>query len=119
MKKQHGMSFYGMCIALVIAVFFGMLAIKIVPVYVDNSLMRTAINKALDTQNAGMVESQIRDNISNSMLVNNITGPARHSVSVTSKNGRIIAQSNYEVRIPIVYNIDVIISFDDTYGDRP
>jgi len=117
MKKQQGLSFYGMCFAIVLAVFFGLLAVKLSPVYLEHSLLSAGIEKSLEGSGDNASVSDLKERLNKAMIIDNITGPAKNAIKITKVDGKLIVVAEYEVRVPIVYNIDAVVSFSDRYGD--
>jgi len=110
---QHGMSFYSICLILVLVIFFGILGFKIGPVYLDNTLLKSSVEEALEADLEGVSRSTLRERLSRSMTINNISTEGRNALVVTKDNDKFIVTAEYEVRIELFYNIDVVLSFND------
>jgi len=117
MKKQQGISFYGMCFAIVLAVFFGLLAVKLSPIYLEHSLLSAAIEKSLEGSADKSSVSDLKERLNKAMIIDNITGPAKNAIKISKEDGNLVVTAEYEVRVAIVYNIDAVVSFNDRYGD--
>lgn len=112
-RFQHGMSFYGMCLVIVLAVFFGMLGVKLVPYYLDNTMLVSSVQKVFDSGTKDTTLSRFREGINKAMVIDNISPEARNALVITRENESFIVTANYEVRIDLFYNIDVILSFEN------
>lgn len=114
-RYQAGMSFYGMLVVLALVIFFGLLTIKLAPVYLDNFKIQTAIEKlgSQDEEGAELTESGIRKALSRQFSIEMIEGIAPEDITVTEDAGVISVEIDYEVRVPLFYNIDAVVSFHD------
>jgi hypothetical protein len=111
--NQHGLSFYGVLVLLVLVVFFGILGFKIGPVYLDNKLMSSAVQEILDGDLSNATRNSVREELGKAMTINNISPEARNALVVNKLNDRFTVTANYDVRIDLFYNIDVLVSFED------
>ncbi|WP_298634419.1 DUF4845 domain-containing protein [uncultured Umboniibacter sp.] len=112
-RFQRGMSFYGMCLVIVIAVFFGMLAVKLGPYYLDNTLLVSSVQKVFDSRTEDTTLSEFREGISKAMVIDNISPQARNALVIAREDEILVVTANYEVRIDLFYNIDVVLSFEN------
>ncbi|RMA79321.1 DUF4845 domain-containing protein [Umboniibacter marinipuniceus] len=112
-RLQRGMSFYGMCLVIVIAVFFGMLGVKLGPYYLDNTMLVSSVQKVFDSGTEDVSLSDFREGISKAMVIDNISPEARNALVIAREDDSFIVTANYEVRIDLFYNIDVVLSFEN------
>ncbi|NVK12455.1 MAG: DUF4845 domain-containing protein [Gammaproteobacteria bacterium] len=112
---QQGMSFYGICLLLVLVIFFGILGFKIGPIYLDNSLMGSSVTEVLEGDLEGANRATVRDRLNRAMTINNISTEGRNALVVSKDNDKFVVTADYEVRINLFYNIDVVVSFDEQY----
>lgn len=112
---QQGLSFYGICLLLVLVIFFGILGFKIGPFYLDNSLMGSSVTEVLEGDLENANRATVRDRLNRAMTINNISTEGRNALVVSKDNDKFVVTADYEVRINLFYNIDVVVSFDEQY----
>jgi hypothetical protein len=116
--SQKGMSLVGWLLTLGLLALAFNVTLKLVPHYLDHSSMVKIIN-AVDT-NASLDITTVDDFYSyvvKSMQVNSIRDlDLKKVLSVTVENNKFLAHLKYEKREPLVKNIDMVVSFDDTFS---
>jgi hypothetical protein len=66
-----------------------------------------------DGRAATLTQGEIREEIANGLRVNNVRDFNLNSVTLERENAEPVLVIEYERRVPLVANIDVVISFDD------
>ena len=113
-RQQRGLSKIGLVLMLVVLVSGLTLALKVLPVYIDHNFVRGVAENILESGRASsMTQAELREEIAASMRVNNIRGFDLDSITSSRSSGASTISITYERRIPIVANIDIILSFDD------
>lgn len=112
--QQRGFSKLGLVCMLVLLVSGLTLGLKVLPVYIDHNFVHGVAETLAESGRANsMTQAEVRDEISASLRVNNIHDFDVSDISTTRVNGANAISIKYERRIPLVANIDVILSFDD------
>tara|TARA_R110001592_G_C12558866_1_gene690946 strand:+ start:92 stop:403 length:312 start_codon:yes stop_codon:yes gene_type:complete len=89
-------------------------ALKVLPVYIDHNFVQGVAESLLESGRANsMTQAEVREEIAASMRVNNVRDFDLDNISTSRANGASIISITYERRIPLVANIDIILSFDD------
>lgn len=112
-KQQKGLSFVGW---LVLILIFGgglTLGLKLVPLYVDYNIqskvmeqMATEINPAISTN------GDIKDMLKKRFEMNNIRGfDYKKNFSIDRRTERTRLILDYKVDIPVIANVDLLVSF--------
>jgi predicted lipid carrier protein YhbT len=113
-QSQRGFSKLGllcMLIVLVSALTFGL---KVLPVYIDHNFVRGVAETLVESGRANsMTQTELREEIAGSMRVNNVRDFDLEAITSTRTGGKTVIRINYEQRIALVGNIDIIISFDE------
>jgi hypothetical protein len=113
-RQQRGFSKLGLVFMLVVLVSALTFALKVLPVYIDHNFVRGVAETLLESGRASsMTQVEVREEIAASMRVNNVRGFDLDSITASRANGASINNITYERRIPLVSNIDIILSFDD------
>ena len=113
-RQQAGMSIIGIFAILVMAGFFAMCAIQMVPHYTEFLSVKKIISDiALEPETKDMSSRQIRRRIENNFNTNQIYALKAAQVKIVRKRGVTYIDSRYEVRIPLFWRIDAVLHFND------
>jgi hypothetical protein len=113
LKQQKGLSSIGWLF--VIAVFGAVFTIvaKLAPFYLDNRfVVSTLQGLADDSTFPQMTTNQVRTHLSKTFSINNVRGKAVDSLKVTKNKNATIVTIEYEERIPMLLNVDVVLTFN-------
>lgn len=106
------MTIYLVCTAA--AIIMGV--VKIGPHYYNDRLVSSALNALPDDPNFGnMSKSKARLKLMQSFQLNNISHIKGKDIVVTRVSKKIHIDINYDVVIPILYNIDVNLHFKNNF----
>ncbi len=113
-RKQEGMSLVGFLIVLAMVVFMAYLGMRIVPIYLEFYSVRQAMEGlAREPGSANYSPFDIKDKFINRLYVSYSDGNVgAENIKIVRNNG-VWLQVRYEVRKPIMGNLDVIASFDE------
>ena len=115
-KRQQGASGLSILFTLVIIVFFGATGLKLTPVYLDNYTIKGAL-KALDEQPGitKMSRSKIKSLLMKQLQVNNVRNIKKEDIVINKEKGRLTVNIDYEVRLDLIQNIDLLVSFENQF----
>ena len=118
-RKQNGLTLLGFLIVLVVVLFFSYIGLRITPLYLEYHALVTAMDNLADEPGAAQLSpTSIKKRIENSLWVSYSTENIRREhMRITRKDG-IQVRVAYEVRRPMMGNVDVILSFDYTVNLR-
>src|SRR5690606_17041806 len=105
-------------IILTLAILGGLLSVglKLVPVYIDHNVIRGVVESLQESGRASdMTQTEIRTELSNTLRVNNIRDFDLDAVTVNKSNNRTVINLAYEKRVSLFFNIDAVVSFDESY----
>ena len=87
---------------------------QLIPAYMDHNTMRTIMNKMSEENGlARQTDSGIRDIMTKRMRMNNIRGfDLEERLETNRAEGGTELILNYEVRIHLVHNLNLIAAFD-------
>jgi hypothetical protein len=113
-QKQSGMSLVGFLIVLAMVVFFAYLGMRIGPIYLENFSVKNAMKgMASEPGAAKWSPYTIKDKFSDRLYINYSDGNVgSENIKITRNNG-VWLNVKYEVRKPILGNLDVVASFDE------
>ncbi|MEE8342552.1 MAG: DUF4845 domain-containing protein [Gammaproteobacteria bacterium] len=110
--KQRGMTTIGWLIVLFLVGFFALVLVRLAPAYLEYFSVASTL-EALKKEPfiAGMSTPEIREKISRRFDVNDIDTLKHTDVRIERRGGRLLITAEYEVRSPLVANVDVVTSF--------
>lgn len=115
-KKQKGMSMWGVAMILLIVGFFALLVIKIVPTYLLDMKVNSALEGvARESKQSNMTNAAIRISLDKRFSIDTINSNdlnVKENVNFLKKGRNRVIQIEYEVVTPIFANISVLIQFD-------
>ncbi|MEX1033329.1 MAG: DUF4845 domain-containing protein [Cellvibrionaceae bacterium] len=124
-RSQQGLSSIGWLLVILVAGFFLTCAFKLVPAYADNMYIKDGLKSLSEFENtdrgyAGMSNSDIRSHLSNYFYINNVRSEATKSIDIERKRDKVLVNINYETRVPLFYNIEVVMTFNNQFdSNRP
>ena len=117
MKKQQGMTAVGILMVLALIAFFTLLALRLVPPYLENFNVTSSL-KSLQTE-VGIKDKspgEIRNLLQRRLDINDVANVKRENVTIAkdAKSGLLKIAVDYEVRVPIMLNVDAVVVFSDS-----
>lgn len=115
--RERGMSLWTMAFLLFLVVFFGLLAIKLSGPYYDQFTLDKMITRATqEMAGSEFSRSEFQDRLNKNLNINNINLDPRDIVSFDTRSSDPKVILEYEKRIHIIANVDVVLSFHEEYG---
>lgn len=115
MKRYHsGMTLIGFVFVLIIAGFFAFLIMRLFPAYSEYYGVVSAM-KGLQAEPgvANMSPAKIRDLLNRRFYISYVKSVKPENVKIDRNNGYNLTVK-YEVREPLVYNLDFVAKFEKT-----
>lgn len=116
-RRQSGITFLGFVIVLIVVAFFAYAAMKLVPIYSEYFGVVKSM-KLMQAQPG--IESKSIDEIRNLMnvqfdlqYVNEKDVPMK-SITLITANGQRSLNVTYDVEVPFIYNVDLLVKFNKT-----
>ena len=111
-RKQRGMSIIGFILILSLAIFVSFLGMKIVPIYMEYYSVVSALNGvASERGSARLSPRDLKIKVLNRLYVSYSSNVKESHIKVKRGNGVHLIVA-YEVRSPIMGNLDVIAKFN-------
>ena len=118
--KQQGMTFIGMLFMLASIVVLGVLAMRIVPIYIENYEVKHSIRslaalppEKFSISTASNVEL-LKNKLMNQLYISGIDTISRKDVSITPKSATQYEVSiDYTAKRQLVENISILIDFKE------
>jgi len=113
---QRGASKIGIIITLLVIVLFFSVGIKIIPVYMDHSLISSVAKSMLASgRTDSMTQAEVRREFADSLRINNIRDFDISAITLSRANNKSEITLIYEKRVSLFYNIDAVINFNDKF----
>jgi len=99
---------------MLIGAFFLVCALKLIPIYIDGATVDSSISSAVENgEFIGMSAGKVKEKIRKSFEINRVEGLSARAVKITKKKGKTTIDARHEQRVPLLFNIDVVIKFED------
>lgn len=119
-SRQTGLGMIQWAAIIGVVGLLGLCAFRLVPVYLDHMTIRQVVkNAANDPVSREMSASEIRKSMQGAFLTNRIDTIKLNDIKFTTDRSMIIMDASYEVRVPLVYNIDAVVKFDNLVYEIP
>lgn len=114
--NQRGISFWGLIMVAALVVFFTLMFFKLLPPYIENAKVKTALENVSRQPNAiNMEKGEIKAALDRRFSIEDINEIDLSKVLfVEKKPGATIIRITYERRVPIAYNITALLEFNDS-----
>ncbi|MCU7935104.1 MAG: DUF4845 domain-containing protein [Candidatus Thiodiazotropha sp. (ex Dulcina madagascariensis)] len=114
-RKQRGLTFISWLVILIVAGFLAMVGIKITPVYLDHFAVKTTLESVKQEPFAARKSvRELRSMIMKRLDINSISHVKKDHISIKRASGDTTINIAYEVRRPIVANISLVMTFNET-----
>lgn len=119
-KRQSGMTMWGMLYVLGTLAFFIFVLFKLVPPYLTDMKVRSALESLGRQPEAGtMAVSEIKEAIRKRLEIDSADDfNLENSLSVTPRGKMRVVRINYESVTPLVHNMSLLITFDHSVEVR-
>lgn len=120
--SQKGMSFFSWLAVIALVVFGLMVTVKLVPIYMDHFALRKIVTSVNEDPTIRI--GSLRDlsaHINKGMQINSIRDVnAAEAINITtSGTDTYTVLIRYEVRAPMLQNVDLLVHFDESHIVRP
>lgn len=112
--NQRGVSLIGFVIVMAVVGFALFIGAKLFPMYTEYMAVKASMMKVRNSiGSARMSPDQVWNILERNFDIEYIESVKRTDVQLVRKNGNFLRIA-YEVRKPLVYNLDVVAKFDHT-----
>lgn len=115
MHKQRGVSMLGFMFMSVAVIIIAMLAMKLVPAYLEFFSVKKILNSmGQDNETKSMSNNEIRSSFAKRANVGYVTVVKPEDLAVDRSGGNIVISTEYEYRTKLVANISLVVDFKAT-----
>ncbi len=112
LTSQRGITLIGFIIVLALASFFFLIGAKLFPMYTEFMAVKAAMVQVQNTPgSARLSPEQVWKILDRTFYTSYVDSVQRTNVQLVRQNGYFLRIA-YEVRKPLVYNLDVVAKFD-------
>ncbi len=112
MRTQRGIGFFGVLVLLIAIVFVAIVGMKVAPAYIEYFSIKKAVTGMVESgelRNATVAD--VRKAFDRRAIVDEIRSIQGSDLEITKEGSEIVLAFAYEKRIPLFYNISVLIDF--------
>jgi hypothetical protein len=114
-KRQQGLTFISLLLVLGLIGFFVLLTLKIVPIYLDNNKVKSALEALKENSEfPTMGEFEIRDSLTKRFNINYVTDVTQDDITVVKHGNYVKVDIEYETIVKLAGNLSVLAEFHDT-----
>ncbi len=114
-KNQNGLTFISILVILIVIGFFGLLLLKIGPLYMENMKVKDSLaSLKADPALTSYSKAKLRDSLDKRLEVNMVNVVSPEDITLTKKPGYVFIEIDYEATENIVGNLDVLVYFNDS-----
>jgi hypothetical protein len=112
-RSQQGLSIVGFLIVLSLVIFTSYIGMRLWPIYYNHYAVVNAMNSvAAERGSANWSLSQIRVRVYSNLFVSGTEGFIKEKDITKVRDNGIFVRIAYEVRKPLIGNLDVVATFD-------
>ncbi|MDD3447701.1 MAG: DUF4845 domain-containing protein [Gammaproteobacteria bacterium] len=112
---QRGMTAIGWLIVLGLVAFFALLVLRLTPVYLEHYKVTSALQSLHEEPFITRKDpSEIMKLLMRRLDIDDVDRVKRDNVKIENQQGKLTIRVTYEVRIPMIANVDAVVSFDDS-----
>ncbi|HEX4909832.1 MAG TPA: DUF4845 domain-containing protein [Permianibacter sp.] len=115
MQQQRGMTIWSWLFVLGTIGFITLVTLKLFPIYMENMSVKKAVNQVAGTAGAGSFNKRTAwDALSKQFYIDDVKNVEKDNVDVEiDEEGERELVVAYEVRTTMMYNVDIVVWFEE------
>ena len=114
-QSQRGASMLGILVICVVIILIAVLGLKLTPAYIEHGKIKQAVSAA---KSGGKTVNDVRKAFERYADVNDITTVKKEDIEVTKEGNDIVVIARYDKKIPLFYNVYILIEFLASSNDQ-
>jgi hypothetical protein len=115
-KVQQGYSFYSVLFVILVGGVFFSVGFKLYQPYFDYMTIDKVLTNVINsTEELEKHPKILKKDLNKKWAVNQIRLPHKDALIIRKKEGYVILKLNYEIRVPMFYNVDAMVKFEKEY----
>ncbi|MBI5041027.1 MAG: DUF4845 domain-containing protein [Gammaproteobacteria bacterium] len=112
LKSQRGMTAIGWLIVLGLIGFFVLLALRMIPSYLEYATVSSALESLQNEPGmSNKTPQEIRSMLGKRFDINDVKSISAKDVAIQKQGSAYLVGVDYEVRMPVMGNVDVVMTF--------
>lgn len=113
--RQKGITLMSFVVVLVVVGFFALMAMKLFPMYNEYNSLKGVMNEfAAQPNSASLTPAQIQADLARRFNIAYVESVKKEHIKVVRGGRNSQLNIAYEVRVPLLGNLDVVGKFDNT-----
>ncbi len=118
LATQRGVSYWGIMALIMFGAFGIKLFVALFPTYTDDVLVNKVVTERLSASSLDATPAVLEKELAQQFNMNSLTTlNPREIFVITNRNGNQVVKK-YEVRKPLIGNIDLVVRFEKTFDQR-
>ena len=117
-KKQAGLSTPALLMVLIACAGVLLVVFTIGPLYIDNYFVKASVESLEDEDVRRMSDRQIRGTLGRYFTINGVRDISAQSAKIERSAKHVIVKVDYEKRVNLIGNLDVVTRFENHYDTR-
>ncbi len=111
--RQRGVSLSGLLIWVMVLIFAGIGAMKLIPAYIQNAEIKGILHTiAHDPEMQSAPARSIRESFGKRAMMNNIKVVTAEDIDIVKNSGGLSLSVSYSMKIPLAGNASLLIEFN-------
>jgi hypothetical protein len=111
MLRQRGVSLLGLIVVLALVGFFGILAAKLMPSYIEYASVRKIFSAMEKNGETNGTPADIRRAYDRRNAIEDVKNVSGRDLEIRNEGGETVVSADWSVKVPLVANISACIDF--------
>ncbi len=112
--RQSGMTYIGILLILIIFALLAVVLVRIVPLYLESFKVQSVLKSMQeDQETAKLPPDEIEKRLLSRFDINDVDHVSNEHIKISRDKGKLVVTVNYEARVPLFMNLDIIAKFND------
>ncbi len=118
-SRQRGVSLSGLLIWVMVLIFSGVGAMKLIPAYMQNAEIKDILYTiAHDPEMQSAPVGSIRESFDKRAMMNNIKVATAEDIDIVKNLGGLSLSVSYSVKVPVVGNTSLLLEFNPSSSTK-
>ena len=118
-SRQRGVSLGGLLIWVVVLIFVGISAMKIIPAYIQDAEIKGILQTIVrDPEMQSAAAGTIRSSFSKRAMMNNIKLVTAEDINVEKDSSGLLLSVSYAVKVPLAGNVSLLLEFNPSSAGK-
>jgi len=120
LRRQRGLTAISWILIIALGAFLGLIALKLIPIYLQAFNISTVVTQLPDEPFIGdKGPAEIRKSLMARLKINSVYDFNPNNIVIKKGLNTYLVDVSYEVREPVLANVDIVVSFSNQVEIRP